>query len=353
MRRRKHDASGRRFFLEFTVATCLVGIGANLGDRAASLAAAAKQIAELPAVTEVRESRLFASPAAAGGTVQNEFLNAAIMCQTTLAPLQMLAALQRIETQLGRRRHDRWEARTIDLDLLLYDDVILSDPGLQLPHPRMAYRRFVLAPTAEIAPNVIHPLTGYTIRELLARLARQPRQIALTGASSRDVSILADRVLENSTAIPVEERQAYTLSEQMDVLGGSPTSQVAIELVNQRREDLRQFRQRSCHEPSDKTIELRRSWPGECLALAELLLADNALEDFMESWENDGHANELEHVTLTAVLLAPHEDMSEAALESSIQRLAMRPRQAPWLVLDAQDMDWAVTEVVAAIEAMQ
>jgi 2-amino-4-hydroxy-6-hydroxymethyldihydropteridine diphosphokinase len=158
-----------------------IALGSNLaspfGDRAANLREA---VTRVEALGRVRAVSSFYSTAPVGFTDQPDFLNAALLLETELEPLDLMRALLAIERAMGR---DRTTAiakgpRIIDLDLLLLDDVVLAtaggpngDPALTLPHPAMAGRRFVLEPLAEIAPAMIDPLSGRTIAELLARLA--------------------------------------------------------------------------------------------------------------------------------------------------------------------------------------
>ena len=104
-------------------------------------------------------------------------MNAAALLETDLPPAALLAALQDIERRLGRIRAERWGPRTIDLDLLLYDQLELETPELILPHPRMSFRRFVLGPAAEIAAEMAHPVCGNTIGGLVtAALGRPPER---------------------------------------------------------------------------------------------------------------------------------------------------------------------------------
>jgi 2-amino-4-hydroxy-6-hydroxymethyldihydropteridine diphosphokinase len=93
------------------VATCLIGLGANQGDRAANLAAAVELLSKSPEISVIRQSNVYSTKAAVGGTSQNGFLNSVLTLQTALAPTQLLSALQQIEVQLGRHRQDRWAAR--------------------------------------------------------------------------------------------------------------------------------------------------------------------------------------------------------------------------------------------------
>ncbi len=101
------------------------------------------------------------------------YLNAVVELATTLSARELLSALQTIEARFGRERDVRWGPRTLDLDLLIFGEVVASEPGLELPHPRMTERRFVLEPLAEIAPELIEPVSGLTISELLSRLKLQ------------------------------------------------------------------------------------------------------------------------------------------------------------------------------------
>jgi len=150
-----------------------IGLGANLGDRAANLRAAISALREAPGVAVERVSS-FIETRPRGGPPQPDFLNAAAQLETDLAPRDLLRALLTIESRLGRVRGERWGPRAIDLDLLLYDDETVSEPGLRVPHPHMHERLFVLEPLCEIAPDAVHPVLGMDIRTLCAeRRARR------------------------------------------------------------------------------------------------------------------------------------------------------------------------------------
>ena len=105
-----------------------------------------------------------------GGPDQDDYLNAAAEIETELQPYELLAITNGIEDACGRERTVRWGPRTLDIDILMMGDLVMSDEQLTLPHPRMAQREFVLAPLAEIAPRAVHPTTGRDISALLAAL---------------------------------------------------------------------------------------------------------------------------------------------------------------------------------------
>ena len=146
-----------------------VGLGSNLGERAAHLLLAVRGMLEA-GLEVVRLSAIYETEPL-DYTAQPDFFNQVAAVRVgAYTPEQVLARLLRIEYQLGRRRDIPCGPRTIDLDLLLYGDVVQDTELLTLPHPRLALRRFVLTPLAEIAPAVCHPVSGHTMRELLANV---------------------------------------------------------------------------------------------------------------------------------------------------------------------------------------
>ena len=142
-----------------TAATAFVALGANLNDPAAQVTAAFTELAALPQTRLIKRSALYRS-APVGHRDQPDFINAAAQLETELAPRALLDALLALEREHGRTREFRNAPRTLDLDLLLYGELQLREPGLTLPHPRMHERAFVQLPLAEIAPAVRIPGHG-------------------------------------------------------------------------------------------------------------------------------------------------------------------------------------------------
>ncbi len=149
------------------MARAFVGVGANLGDPAAQVRAAIAALAALPGTRLVAASSLYrTSPV--GYADQPDFVNAAALLETTLAPRALLAALQAIEARSGRTRSFQDAPRVLDLDLLLYGGEVIDEPDLAVPHPRLHDRAFALAPVVEIDPAVVIPGRG-PARDWLAR----------------------------------------------------------------------------------------------------------------------------------------------------------------------------------------
>ena len=258
----------------------LVGLGSNLGDRVAILSAALASLGNTPG-TIVRATSSWHQTSPVGGpSDQPAFLNAAALLETSLAPEALLDALQYIEAVSGRRREAHWGPRTLDLDLLLYDDQVIESPRLVVPHPWLVVRRFALAPAAEIAPDWLHPVVGWPLQRLLAHLDTSPNYLALCGvpgvgktaaceqlASARGISL----VLESLANIP-------------DVVAtGDPAGlfwRTEIEFLAKRQHLLaaETWRQTQGWAVSD-------FWIGQGLAYAARELSTDELDRYRELWQ--------------------------------------------------------------------
>jgi 2-amino-4-hydroxy-6-hydroxymethyldihydropteridine diphosphokinase len=229
--------------------TCLLALGSNLGDRHARLNAAIAQLSAHSAVTLSARSAWFLTPPIGGPPGQGEFVNAAVRVDTTLAPAALLELLRTIEQRLGRQRHERWDARSVDLDLLLYGEHVVRTPPLTIPHPRMAFRRFVLEPAAEVAPEMRHPVLGWTVQRLLEHLNTAANYVALAGGASQARSQLAQQVAEQAGIRLLADPLSATGSE--------------FELL-QRRGGLLD----AAHWPPGQTATISDFWLGQSLALS-------------------------------------------------------------------------------------
>jgi 2-amino-4-hydroxy-6-hydroxymethyldihydropteridine diphosphokinase len=142
-----------------------VAVGSNLGDRWGRLALAARALRAAPGVAVVRASRVW--DAAPLGPPQPRYLNAVLELETTRTPASLLALLREVEREAGRTRDVHWGARTLDLDLLLLGELVVREPGLTVPHPELAHRRFVLAPLCELRAELVVPGLGVSVGRLL------------------------------------------------------------------------------------------------------------------------------------------------------------------------------------------
>ena len=152
--------------------TVYIALGSNLGDRVENLLLARERIVS-PHVRLTRASSIYET-APREILDQPWFLNQVVLAETTLFPRQLLARLLRIEHEMGRQRTVAKGPRVIDLDILLFGDAVIHTAGLEIPHPRMAERRFVLEPLAELAPALRPPRSSLTVQEMLNKVLDQP-----------------------------------------------------------------------------------------------------------------------------------------------------------------------------------
>ena len=177
-------------------ANCLIGCGANEGARRKQLNQAIDMLRFMPGVRLVDVSQFLETLPVGGPPGQSPYLNAACLIETTFKPAEVLDMLLAVENTLHRSRETRWGPRTIDLDLLLYDDCVLKTECLQVPHPRMTTRRFVLEPAAAIAADLKHPVAGCTIRELLENISERHLHVAVVGVPGSGAPEIADAVAD-------------------------------------------------------------------------------------------------------------------------------------------------------------
>ena len=146
----------------------IIGLGSNMGDRFVYLSRALALLREEAGVINAASSVWETEPW--GFEADEHFLNMVVVLQTNMQPGQLMQLFRSLEGRMGRKHNQggRYKSRIIDIDILLWENRVISMPGLEVPHPRLADRRFVLEPLNEVAPKAVHPVTGLTVREMLA-----------------------------------------------------------------------------------------------------------------------------------------------------------------------------------------
>jgi 2-amino-4-hydroxy-6-hydroxymethyldihydropteridine diphosphokinase len=341
------------------MATSLIALGSNLGDRTANLQHAVERLDAHPAVRVVARSRSFFTPPVGGPGDQDEYVNAAARVETTLTPDELFDALRNTETQLGRQRRQRWAARVVDLDLLLFDHLVIKTPRLEIPHPRMAFRRFVLEPAAQIASDMVHPVIGWTIRQLFEHLQTARGYIALTGLPATGKSELARAVAARTSSRYI----ADPVGNLDSVTSCGPSKGASIEReqawLRRRAELISKDRW-----PDGTQVGISDFWLGQHLAYGRVWFdqADCAeLEATWHAWQDRVVPPKLlvllekpldPSAGLPTQRGNPHPSRRLDLLADGLRALFLRKGYGPILELDAARPDWALTELTAAVEAM-
>jgi hypothetical protein len=295
--------------------------------------------------------------------------------ETALGPAEFLAAMAEIELALGRRRDEpRWSARPIDLDLLLFGSLVLDAPGLSVPHPRMGFRRFVIEPAAEIAPDMRHPTILWTLAELRDHLRFAPPYVAIAGAPragksalAADVSVsLGARLLADPTTRQTAAGAAAGPSA--DALASGPAWQREIELLGLR---FNQLAMSGLASPSGgaghaPNAAIGDYWFDQSLCVAAIAVPAEQAAEFRERWR--AAAVQAPRPKLLVLLDAPLDWLWEqieptaevrswlnresfAQLRQSIVDRATMQYRGPLLRLDSRQPEHARAELAAAVQA--
>ncbi len=302
------------------MARCLISFGANIGDAWATIQSAAARLREMLCVqskwslsgdSAFQLSRSYRTPSVGGPTGQPPFINAVAAIETAATPWDVWHCIRTVEKEFGRERNLRWEARRIDLDILLYGEERIWTPHLKIPHPRMCMRRFILLPALDVARDWVDPVSGWTIDQLAANVRNGPSNfILISDQSSKAESLLAE----------VARR---TGAEWRACSAGKSNSELS---ANSRwvsaRTTLQQLRPAKIDETSGEWIDSKL-----------LIFLAPRVPDADVAWE-DYHHLLVKRMGLVA--------------SDSVQSIGQGPRY----LLASDDPDWAVQELTAALEAM-
>lgn len=317
--------------------TILIALGANLGDRGAVLNQAVDQLASDPDFSLEARSELLVTKPVGGPSGQPDYLNSAARFSTSLSPEQVHQKLIDVEQSHGRVRIQRWGARKLDLDLLLYDQQIIKTPQLTIPHPRMSFRRFVMQPAAQVAAEMLHPELDGTIGELWQHLSTAPPVVeiaALPGPAVSQLLAAAEKELSNPKHSFANELLSYPDSKD-ELLS-------ALLNLTQRQGSHRNV-------PPGSSVRVLPWWFGIADVLSDKTLSGSPstpparLTVFWNRPEETYGAVEEGWWT-------PEE---RNGLEAKLAEAVRNHVHAPRLWLDGNDLASAVTELTAAIEAMQ
>lgn len=349
------------------MACCLIGCGSNQGARREQLDRAIELLGVMPGITMRAVSRHRETRPIGGPPDQDPFLNGACLIDTELWPHELLGVLSAVENTLHRDRTERWGPRTLDLDILLYDQLVLDNEvvdgsALTIPHPRMTTRRFVLEPAVEIAPGLLHPLSRCSLSDLLDNISQAHLHVAIVGAPGSGAAAVAGAVADATLARLVQAPAVLPWRKRAGLPdGGDPDAAWSAALSACARPlEISTW-------PDDPHGTVADYWLGSHLVAAEDTLSPMALGRYMA-----------EHTAVTAKTVTPHvaillraspETLAERAAAQDIpvadlvrlqDRLLARLRcgkqagdRVPHavVVVAADDLSRATDEAIAAVEA--
>jgi 2-amino-4-hydroxy-6-hydroxymethyldihydropteridine diphosphokinase len=335
------------------MADVLIALGANLGDRADTLTRAIERLRAQPGFCRLRASGFHETLPIGGPSDQPGFLNAAARFETDLAPEGVHAALLEIEASCGRVRAERWAARTLDLDLLLYDDLEVNLTGLLIPHPRMTFRRFVLEPATEIAGEMIHPSTTWPLARLLEHLNTAVAYVAILAAPESGPSDFAQEIAAACGGTAILDESPLHGPDVAD--SPSQVFKRQIEFLSRARVQLARHRW-----PADAPLVVSDFYFDQLLAYAEQLPGDYAVK-IEQAWAT-AH-REIVRPKLVVVLddlpgpgqfkkVRSSANEPGERLRAAMVRLARRKNLGPTLFAGRKPGRSQFGEVLAAIQAM-
>ncbi len=321
------------------MANCLLALGSNLGDRHHLLQKAIEQLGQHAAIDVLAVSRFYETEPAGGPAGQDSFLNAAAVVQTSLNPQQLLSATQAVEKLLGRARVEHWGPRAIDVDLLIYDDVICTSDQLSLPHPWMVARRFVLEPAAEIAPTMVHPELGWTVERLLQHLQETPNRFAVEGLASLG---LGQRICQQVAATLVKDPASQAAQDRYSVLESSQQ----LELAKRRSQCLSAA---NWGHPDAFTVS--EFWFAASAVIARGTLTGSELAAFEACF--DQWVATLPAPKLLILCRAGQPNTAQTFPWAALREWVSGHNEYPWLEIRVLSEDQVTDQIAAALTSMQ
>jgi deoxyguanosine kinase len=291
-----------------------------------------------------------------------------------------LARLQQVENDLGRQRTERWSPRTIDLDLLLYGDLAINTAALVVPHPRMAWRRFVLEPAAEVAGQMLHPMIGWTIARLLEHLNTTPAYVAVTGPIAAGKTQLAERLAAALSARLLAERPDWNRLEHFYADPAAHAWQTELDFLSQRASLLEAAAEADCGKRDGPIFAdgkigtvprwtVSDFWFDQSAAFARAWLPEDRLPAFLEQFER--LRARAARPRLVVLLNAPAEVLLDRVrsrgrpcerpltreilerIRRAVIEQAERPDVGPVLRADGGPCEAVLSEVLAAVRGME
>ncbi len=306
------------------MAQCLISFGSNLGDRDSVIAQAASMVASSSMLSSFATSRLFETPPIGGPEGQEPFLNAVAACETTHSAIEILAFLQSVETELGRQRRKRWDARSIDLDVVLHGALVGGGAALVVPHPRYTARQFVLQPACDVAGHYRDPRFGWTLTQLSKHLSSGNASLALVGADAATRAWLCERLKEDhGIRVFAETIEATKMPLSIDDA-----------LTGRWKAEHRDAPVKNPAQPID--VDIDETWVSAYVPelpveiTPESTLANNLPRLIAR----------MQRITAETCWPAPH-------------RIWPANSQWPEYRLEVDDLNWAVTELASALDSMR
>lgn len=307
------------------VSQCLISFGSNLGTREQVIAEAAIRVQASEMVVGFRASRLFETPPIGGPGGQEPFLNAVAAFETQASARDILDLLQGIENDLGRQRKRRWDARSIDLDVVLHGELVGGGTGLIVPHPRYTARQFVLQPACDVAAHYRDPRFDWTLQRLADHLSLGAASMALVGGDESTRETLCQRL---TAEYGIRTFDAPPIAEPMAVVGNAPAAL---------REKEKCSSGATTPQIDAPPLEVEGDAPWVAAYVPPLPLND---EMKIEQRCVPRLVARIQYATPDTSWPAPHQ-MWPAGWEWPEYRL------------EVDDMDWAVSEVASALDSMR